>query len=113
MIKYNFWDIDVKCDSLGRIWKNKKEPILISSIEIDSDYFTWMQENAQDTLVYNFEWMDKFELDKTYYVMNEEKTEFWIFSIHKGYIYYDTAEHDDRVKIAVAFNLTKEQAHIL
>ena len=113
MIKYNFWDIDVKCDSLGRIWKNKKEPILISSIEIDSDYFTWMQGNAQDTLVYNFEWMDKFELDKTYYVINEEKAEFWIFSVHKGYIYYDTAEHDDRVKVAVAFNLTKEQAHIL
>lgn len=113
MIKYNFWDIDVKYDTLGRILKNKKEPVLITSIEIESNYFTWMQENAQNILVYNFELMNKFELNKIYYVMNEEKTEFWIFSVHTGYIYYDTAEHDDRVKIAVAFNLTKEQAHIL
>ena len=47
---------------------------------------------------------DKMRIDNTYYLIEENP---WniigVISLHKGYIFIDCAEHDDRVIIRTAF----------
>ena len=113
-MKYNFWKIDVICTEDGKVYPGKNEPVQVQTLEVDTeDFFQYMQEHYDTELVWNDDWMEPFELDEYYYVIDEDFTQFHVFSAHKGYTFYDTAEHDDRVRIAVAFKLTKQQAHIL
>lgn len=118
-MKYNFWEIDTISDMKGHVWKSQIAPILVQTLEIpstdkDSGLINYMEENLyfNDDLTHS-NWMDPFKVDGTYYVIDEDFTHFYLFEVYKGCCYFDVAEHDDRVHIAVAFDLTKEQAHIL
>ena len=109
-MKYNVYELKPRFRG-GYVYKGKEPPKLVMTLDTgDEDYYTFMENHWYHDYCYKVE--DKLELDKTYYVINEDFTDFSVLSLHKGHTFWDCAEHDDRVVIAVEFGLSHEQTYI-
>ena len=105
----SFYDIKVEFKNNKCYFKNKtKVGELSYGLRIYPDYnYSVIKECLLESL---FDYpneitlAEKLELDKTYYLIEEDP---WniigIISLHKGYTFFDCAEHDDRVIIKTAF----------
>jgi hypothetical protein len=113
-MKYNFYKLNPRHRN-GRVYKGTKPPQIVASLDIpeDMEYWDFMNKNYYSNLVYDDNFMKDIELNKHYYVISEDKKHFGVFSAYKGFSFWDCAEHDDRIVIAVELGLSKEEAHIL
>jgi len=102
MREVNIYKIDYNCKDNRVYFKNK---IKIGTLNFNYDY---NYDDIEDKILsYDEKYKDiydKMELDETYYMIEEDP---WnivgVISLHKGYIFIDCAEYDDRVIIKTAF----------
>ena len=110
---YNIYKLQPRFIHNG-IFKGKNPPELVYSLDTGTiSYCDFMNENWYDTLVWQEDIQEALELDIKYYVVAEDYSDFGVLVLHKGHSFFDTAEHDERVVIAVELGLTHEQAKIL
>lgn len=110
-MRYNIYKLNPRFRS-NKVYKGKKAPELLATLDTgDKTYLEYMDKCWYQEYCYKIP--QELELDITYYVIDEKFEHFYTLTLHKGFTYWDVAEHDDRVIIAVEFNLTKKQAHII
>ncbi len=82
-----------------KIEKFKKE--LIASLP---DFLHALDEVEQYVLFEDEEICDKIQMDENYYLISENPWKIiGVMSLHKGWSFFDRAEHDDRVRIKNVF----------
>lgn len=112
-MKYNVYELHPRFRK-GYVYKGKTEPKIVMTLDTgDLNYYEYMEKNWYEGLCWSDEVQNNLKLDELYYVVAEDLSDFCVLSLHKGHAFWDTAEHDNRVVIAVELGLTKEQAYIL
>lgn len=112
-MKYYVYDLHPRFCG-GYVYKGKEPPKLVMTLDTgDEDYLTFMKNHWYEDYCYKIADESGLELDNTYYIVDEECKNFYVLSLHKGWTFWDGAEHDERVIIAVELGLSKEQACIV
>jgi len=112
---YNFFELHPIITSNGFIFKNSDaEPRIVYALQIPDNinFFNYMQNHLYNDLVYNEDFYKSFELNKKYYVVPDKGYDFYVFEMNKGYCFYDSAEHDERVVIATELELDSNKMYI-
>ena len=100
-MRYNIYELHPRYVD-NKIYKGNDMPKVMLTLDTGNQkYYQYMEENWYSELVWQEEIINQLELNQTYY------------AVYKGHTFFDTAEHDERIIIAVELGLTKEQAHIL
>lgn len=108
---YNIYELKPIIDDIGKVWKGKESPKIIATINTGNQTYYEYMDDFYDKH-YREDWVDSLDLDTTYYVINEDINQFSVISLHKDFCFYDEAEHDERVIIAVELGLSNNKAYI-
>ena len=94
-----FYDIPVRYEN-NYVYSNGN-PILMCQIEdfTFDNFYNKVKNEFYDIA----DELDALEEDTTYYILKDDKEIFGVISLHKGYTFFDCAEHDDRVIIKCGF----------
>ena len=112
-MKYNIYELH-PIFANNKIYKSKTAPKLVLTLDTgDKKYYQYMEENWYSNLVWKEDIVGQLNLNRTYYVVSEDYTDFGVLTLYKGHTFFDTAEHDERVIIAAELGLTNKQAHII
>ena len=112
---YYFYELHPIITTHGLVFKNPdEEPKIVYTLEVPDNmiFFDYMKEYLYDKLIYEDNFCKSFELDEKYYVVPSEGYYCYVFEMHKGYCFYDCAEYDERVVIAVELELNSDKMYI-
>ena len=112
-MRYNIYELHPRYID-NKIYKGNNAPKVVLTLDTGNQkYYQYMKTNWYSELVWKEKIVDLLKLNQKYYVVSEDYTDFGVLVVYKGHTFFDTAEHDERVIVAVELGLTKEQAHIL
>ena len=98
----------------GYVYKNNKmRPKVIATLDTGDETFShFMEQHYYHKLCWEESFMGGMKVDEKYYVVPEEGYHCYVFSPHLGYAFWDSAEHDERVVIAVELQLDEDKMYI-
>lgn len=98
----------------GYVYRNDEVwPKVIATLDTGNvSFFDFMEHQYYQGLCYDKSFMGEMKMDETYYLIPEEGYHCYVFSPHLGYAFWDSAEHDERVVIAVELQLDKDKMYI-
>lgn len=105
-MEISFYEINVKIAENNKVYFKSKKKVGSLFFEISTYNLDALEIQIKNSLFYTDEikLSEKLELNKTYYLIEEDP---WhiigIISLHKGFTFFDCAEHDDRTIIKTAF----------
>ena len=110
---YNFYELHPIING-NEVYKNpKKKPHIVATINTrNQGFIEYMEENFYHGLCWDKEFMGNMELDNYYYAVPDSGYGCYVFSPHLGFSFWDIAEHDDRVVIAVELEMDSNKMYI-
>ena len=107
---YNLYELHPIITENGVYKNHKKKPCIVATVDTHNQgFFEYMEEHFYHGLCWDEEFMGNMKLDDYYYVVPDSGYECYVFSPHLGFSFWDIAEHEDRVMIAVELEIDSDK----